>query len=95
MAINWPSLAQGAGTGTTYTAPSPGSNLWTWNGYSWGSTGTTAKGGFGGPWVIFDSYGKAVAYSTLQEAITFANPGDDIETIYLEILQNIQLEEIM
>jgi hypothetical protein len=83
MAINWPSLAQGGSTGTTYTAPSPGSNIWTWSGYAWGSKGTTAKGGFGGPWVIFNSYGKARSYSTLQEAITFANPGDDIETINL------------
>jgi hypothetical protein len=84
MAVNWPSIAQGTGTGTTYTAPSPGSNIWTWSGYAWGSTGTTAKGGFAGPWVIFDNYGKARSFSDLPSAITVASSG---ETIHL--FQNI------
>lgn len=69
MAINWPTPALGAGTGTTYTAPAPGSNVWTWSGNAWGSTGTTAQGGFGGPWVVFDYTGKAKPYLTLPEAI--------------------------
>ena len=78
MAINWPSLGQGAATGTTYTAPAPGSNVWTWSGYAWGSRGTTAVGGFGAPWVIFESSGRAKAYADLPTAISNANTGDTI-----------------
>jgi hypothetical protein len=84
MAINWPSIAQGTGTGTSYTAPSPGKNVWIWSGYSWGSTGTTANGGFNGPWVIFNSYGKSRAFNTLKDAIVIAASGDTIH-----LFQNI------
>lgn len=78
MAINWPLLGQGAATGTTYTAPAPGSNVWTWSGYAWGSRGTAAVGGFGAPWVIFESSGRAKAYADLPTAISNANTGDTI-----------------
>lgn len=84
MAIDWPSIAQGTGTGTTYTAPAPGNNIWTWSGYSWGSTGTTSSGGFKGPWVIFNSYGKSRAFNTLKDAMVIATEGDTIH-----LFQNI------
>lgn len=98
MAINWPSIAQGTGTGTTYTSPAPNSNLWIWSGYSWGSTGTTANGGFGGPWVIFNRYGKARAYSDLPSAVSNSIAGDTIHlfqniTEYPTINSYIQLNK--
>ena len=85
MAINWPTIAQGAGTGTTYTPPSPNYNTWTWNGYAWTSKSTTPSGGFGGPWVIFDQYGKARYFPILQQAIDYASPGETIN-----LFQNIR-----
>ena len=78
MAINWPTIAQGSGTGTTYTPPAPNYNTWTWNGYAWTSKSTTPRGGFGGTWVIFDQYGKARSFPLLQSAIDYASSGDTI-----------------
>jgi hypothetical protein len=78
MAINWPSISLGSGTGTTYT--SPDRYVWVWNGNSWTGSLGNALGGFPNPWVIFDSTGAPTTYPTLQVAYDAALTG---ETIHL------------
>ena len=76
MAIDWPSIALGSGTGTTYT--SPDKYTWTWNGNSWIGKFGNSLGGFPFPWVIFDSTGAPTCYKTLSSAMTAATSGQTI-----------------
>ena len=69
MAIEWPSIALGSGTGTTYT--SPDNYTWVWSGDSWKGLMGNALGGFPAPWVIFIN-GNPIAYRTLSEAMNAA-----------------------
>ena len=75
MAIEWPNIAQGSGTGTTYT--SPDNFTWRWTGSAWEGKGNSFRG-FPQPWVIFSSDGSPTTYQTILTAMFNSSANDTI-----------------
>ena len=75
MAIEWPNIAQGSGTGTIYT--SPDNFTWRWSGSAWEGKGNSGRG-FPQPWVIFNTDGSFTTYQTLISAVSNSSSGDVI-----------------
>jgi hypothetical protein len=79
MQIEWPNIAIGTGTGTTYTSDL--GFTWVWSGQNWDGVGGNQLSGFLGPWVIFNSTGSTgapITYANLSAAMSGATSGDTI-----------------
>jgi hypothetical protein len=85
MAINWPNIAQGTGTGTTYTSNE--GYTWVWSGNKWDGVSGNSLGGFLGPWVIFNSTGSPNTYTNIFNAMQGATSGDTIH-LYGNIIES-------
>jgi hypothetical protein len=97
MQIEWPNIAIGTGTGTTYTSDL--GFTWVWSGQNWNGVGGNQLSGFLGPWVIFNSVGAPTTYTDLSTAMSGATSGDTIHLYgnasevsnYLELKDNVNI----